>query len=69
MATATVDALATIVRTHARERGASPMLTYGDRKLTWSEIDDRSNRVAQGLLAEGVGAQEQVAFMDKNGVA
>lgn len=36
--------------------------------MTWSELLDRSTRVAQGLLAAGVEPQERVAFLDKNGI-
>ncbi len=59
--------LADIVRGHARERGDSPMITYGERRITYAEMDARSNQVARGLLAEGVQPQEHVAFLDKNG--
>jgi long-chain acyl-CoA synthetase len=44
-----------------------PMLTHGDTTWTWAEHHERSSRVAQALLAEGVGAQDRVAFLDKNG--
>jgi long-chain acyl-CoA synthetase len=59
--------LAEIIRTHARERGNHPMLTYGARVITYAEMHDRSSRVAQGLLSEGVGPQDHVAFLDRNG--
>jgi long-chain acyl-CoA synthetase len=59
--------LAGIVRTHARERGGRPMLTAGERTITWAEMDTRSSRVARGLLAAGLTAQDRVAFIDKNG--
>src|SRR5712691_5837065 len=59
--------LANIVRTHARGRGARPMLTCGTRTITWADMDGRSSRVAQGLRAAGLTAQDRVAFIDKNG--
>jgi len=59
--------LAGIVRDHARAGGARPMLTYGARTITWAEMDARSSRVAQGLLAAGLAAQDRVALVDKNG--
>ena len=62
-----VWSLAGIVRDHARQRGDRLMITYGDRTITWSEMDGRSSRVAQGLLAAGLGEQNRVAFVDKNG--
>ena len=59
--------LAEITRRHARERGAAPVMTYGDRTITWAEMDARACRVAQGLLAAGLAEQDRVAFVDKNG--
>src|SRR5215468_10116378 len=59
--------LANIIRTHGAARGGHPMLTFGPRTITYAEMDRVSSQVAQGLLAEGVGAQDRVAFLDKNG--
>ncbi len=59
--------LGRIVREHARGRGDRPMITYGERVITWSEMDARSSRVAQGLLAAGLAEQTRVAILDKNG--
>jgi len=59
--------LAKIIRTHARERGSRPMITCGERTITWDDMDARSNRVAQGFRAAGLAAQDRVAFIDKNG--
>jgi long-chain acyl-CoA synthetase len=59
--------LADIIRTHARERGERPVLTYGGRTIRYAELYERSSRVAQGLIAEGVRPQDHVAFLDKNG--
>ena len=59
--------LGEIVRTHARERGARPMITCGTRTITWVDMDARSSRVAQGFRAAGLAAQDRVAFIDKNG--
>jgi long-chain acyl-CoA synthetase len=36
--------------------------------VTWRELAGRTDRVAQGLLAAGVGSQDRVAFLDKNGL-
>jgi acyl-CoA synthetase (AMP-forming)/AMP-acid ligase II len=58
--------LGDIVRDHARRRGDRPMITYGERTITWAEMDARASRVAQGLLAAGLGEQDRVAFIDKN---
>ena len=59
--------LAGIVRRHAAERGERPMLTCGDRVVTYAAMDARSSQVARALAAEGVGVQQHVGFIDKNG--
>ncbi len=56
-----------IFREHARRRGDRPMISYGERTITWAEMDARSSRVAQGLLGAGVAEQSRIAFVDKNG--
>jgi long-chain acyl-CoA synthetase len=48
-------------------RGDAPMMIYGERTISWSEMNDRSTLVAQALAAEGVGSQDRIAFLDKNG--
>ena len=48
-------------------RGENVAMIYGDVKITWSQMFDRSARVAQALIAEGVGAEDRVAFLDKTG--
>ena len=56
-----------VIREQARRRGDGPMITFGARTITWSEMDARSSRVAQALLAAGLAEQSRVAFLDKNG--
>jgi long-chain acyl-CoA synthetase len=56
-----------VIREQARRRGDRPMITYGRRTITWSEMDARASRVAQALLAAGLTEQSRVAFLDKNG--
>jgi long-chain acyl-CoA synthetase len=56
-----------IIRDQARQRGTRPAITYGDRTISWAELDARSSRVAQGLRAAGLAEQDRVAFVDKNG--
>jgi long-chain acyl-CoA synthetase len=45
------------------------MLVEGPRTLTWQAFHDRSSRVAQALLSEGVAQQDRVAIVAKNGIA
>jgi long-chain acyl-CoA synthetase len=59
--------LAEIVRRHGRERPASPAITCGDLVIDWGELEARSNRVAAALAAQGVGVDDRVAFIGKNG--
>ena len=59
--------LAGIIRRYGQERGDATMIRCGDRLITWAEMDERSSRMAQALAAEGVGTQDRVAFIDKNG--
>ncbi|MGH9133752.1 MAG: long-chain-fatty-acid--CoA ligase [Ilumatobacteraceae bacterium] len=63
-----ITSLAGIVRVHGRDRAEHPALILGERTVTWAELYERCCRVAQALSAAGVGAQDRVAFLDKNGV-
>jgi long-chain acyl-CoA synthetase len=60
--------IADVIRRQAEERGDQPALTFADRTVTYGDLHDRSNRVAQALMAEGVGPHERVAYIDKNSV-
>lgn len=57
-----------IVREWAGRTPDAPALTEGSTTLSWAELYERSQRVAAGLAAEGVGAQDRIAFLDKNGI-
>src|SRR3954470_7800388 len=61
-----VSNVAGIIRQHGAEQAAAPAIVYGDRTITYGELDERSNRFANGLLAEGVRSQQRVAWLDKN---
>ena len=56
-----------VIREQARRCGDRPMITYGARTITWSEMDTRASRVGQALLGAGLTEQSRVAFLDKNG--
>ncbi|WP_255215934.1 long-chain-fatty-acid--CoA ligase [Pseudenhygromyxa sp. WMMC2535] len=60
--------MASVVRIHAQRRPDKPALICGDQVVSYRELDRRSNRVANALLAAGVGAGDRVAFLDKNSV-
>src|SRR3954447_12258648 len=63
----TPSSVAEIIRTHGRERPDRPALEVGERTVTFGELDRRSNQVAAALADAGVGAEDRVAFIDKNG--
>lgn len=53
-------------REHRRSRGHVTALVDGDRRLTYAEFDDRTNRVAHALLDAGVGPGERVLWLGVN---
>jgi len=61
------QSLAEILRHHASERGDQLAMLCGERRWTYRELFDEAARVAQALRAEGVGAGDRVAVLDKNG--
>ncbi|HVV36387.1 MAG TPA: fatty acid--CoA ligase [Acidimicrobiales bacterium] len=65
---ADIKTIADLVRVHGRERPDNPALTFGDRTLTFRELDERSNQVANALLTEGVGVADRIAILDKNSI-
>ena len=63
-----ISTVSEIVRVHGSERADHVALIQGERKQTWAELLARSAQVAQALLAEGVGPQDRIGFLDKNGI-
>ena len=61
-----ISSLAQLIRRHGVARADIDALRYGDVRITYGELDQRSSRVANALLAAGVQAQDRVAFLDKN---
>ncbi len=63
-----IATLADIVRLHAIERPdrTAMIFTADNRRWTFSELDQESNRMAQALRASGVNAQDRIAYLDKN---
>jgi acyl-CoA synthetase (AMP-forming)/AMP-acid ligase II len=59
--------VAGIIRDQAATHGERVAIVFGERRISYRELDQRSNQVAQALLAAGVGAQDHVAFLDMNG--
>ena len=59
--------VAGILREQARAAAGRVAIIFGERRITYGELDDRSSRVARSLLAGGVRPQDHVAFLDLNG--
>ena len=64
-----ITTLSQIVPLHAQARPDADAVVYGERRLTFLEIEQRSNRVAQGLRAGGLKRQSRVAILDRNSEA
>ena len=56
----------TIFDTPARLWPDKEALIYGAHRITYGALEERTNRVAQGLLARGIGAGAHVAVLVKN---
>jgi long-chain acyl-CoA synthetase len=63
-----ITSLADIVRTHGTGRSNHPSLIEDSRTLTWGQLYENAQRVANGFAAAGVGNQDRVAFIDKNSI-
>jgi long-chain acyl-CoA synthetase len=57
-----------MLRTLAASQPDAPMLTCGERTLTWGELYRRARRVSRALAAEGIGTGDRVVFLDRNGI-
>ena len=58
--------IAGIVRLHGQERPDQVAIVYGDREVTWRELDETSNQLANALVAAGVQANDRIARIEKN---
>jgi long-chain acyl-CoA synthetase len=59
--------VADVVRHWAAERGDAVAVHCGERALTYRELDERTNRLAQALRVAGVGPGARVAHLDRTG--
>jgi acyl-CoA synthetase (AMP-forming)/AMP-acid ligase II len=58
--------LADLLRDHARERPDALALIYEGSRMSFAELDERTNRLAQALLDASVKAGSRVAHLDQN---
>lgn len=63
-----IQTTADIIRSHGVERADHPALVMDDCTLTWGELYERAQRMANMLASFGVGPYDRVAFLDKNGI-
>jgi len=62
----TATTIGDMIRQHAGERPEKPAIILGDNVRTYADLHAESSKVAQAMLAAGVGSQDRVAFLDKN---
>jgi long-chain acyl-CoA synthetase len=58
--------VADVIRRAAVQRPEAVALRHDDRELTYADLDERSNRLAQALLASGVEAGTRVGYLDRS---
>jgi long-chain acyl-CoA synthetase len=63
-----VKCIGDIPRSYAKTRPDQLALECGDRQLTFGELYERAKAVAAALEASGIGAQDRIAFVERNGV-
>ncbi len=63
-----IKTLADLTRVHRAERADQLALKYVNDGRTWTYggLDEEANRVANALAAMGIGAQDRIAYLDKN---
>ena len=59
-------AIVDILRAIARDRPTAEHTVAGDRRLTWAEADDRSDRLAGLLASAGLGCTEERATLPRH---
>jgi acyl-CoA synthetase (AMP-forming)/AMP-acid ligase II len=61
--------LAEVLRRGAAERAGDVALVTPGARLTYGALDRRANRLAGALAAAGVGPQDRVALLARNGAS
>ena len=63
----TIRRFTDISRVHARVRGDEVAIVQDGRRTTFGELEARSNKIAQALLAQGLEPGERVGLLARNG--
>src|SRR3954452_2882226 len=63
-----IQSIAEIVRVHGVDRAEQVALVQDDRSLTWAQLYERAQRMANLLASLGVGPADRVAMLEKNGI-
>ena len=61
-----IKVMGDIARVHGRDKPDAVAFICDDRTTTYGAFDRHCNQVANGLLAEGLGPQERIAYIGKN---
>ncbi len=61
-----IKSVADISRYQARANGGAIAQVFEDRTTTYAELDERANRVAQGLIGEGMKPDTRIGFIGKS---
>ncbi len=61
-----IRVVADILRVHAKTRPNKVAMVFRGRETTFAELDRRANRVANGLIDEGLRPETRIALLDKN---
>ena len=64
--TSTIPTVGDIARYHADHRGERTAIHFEGRRLTFADLNRRSNQVANGLIGAGLGSQARIAVLSKN---
>lgn len=58
--------LGDVLREHRRSHPGRTAIVDGDRRLTFPQLDDRVNRLAQALRADGFGPGDRILWLGQN---
>jgi acyl-CoA synthetase (AMP-forming)/AMP-acid ligase II len=61
--------VAAVLRAQARARGDHPLLICDDERISYSEANHRSARLARGLIALGAGKGTHIGLLYPNGIS